>query len=71
MGSVGAAGCAALREAALSSLPARRLPARGATEEPRGRSGQPRPRRRPETLPEARDGARGAPCWEPLRTARG
>lgn len=61
----------ARRWARLSSWRGRRSPARGTTEEPRGRSGQPGPRRRLVARAMARDGARGAPCWKPLGTARG
>lgn len=37
--------------------------------EPRGRSGQSRPRRRLEVRPDTPSGARGAPCWNPSGTA--
>ncbi|KAF3830596.1 hypothetical protein GH733_004415, partial [Mirounga leonina] len=58
-----------VRGARLCSAPGR-LPARGAAEEPRGRSGRPRPRRRLEARPAARDGGSarpllGAPSGQP------
>lgn len=65
----GHGGRVGVRGARLCSAPGQ-LPARGAAEEPRGRSGRPSPRRRLEARPASRDGGWGAPCWEPPLDSR-